>query len=642
MKMLMNLTLLALLGSSLVAAGANPASSSAAPRRDWIPTAYAYAIVKPVSLSDARITGGYLGAYIDRTREISVLDLFAKMKEHGCFKNFKVVAENLPDKHVGSYNEDEWVHKLVEAAGYFAPQSKAIDDTFQPLIHDILASQAKDGYLQSYYQNPAYLKMKGPDVRFQKNGRHEFYVFGHLAQAGMAWKRVTGDDRLFQASLKFADLLCDLFGSKPLPYDYQSKDPGRKYEHPNHEMAMVELYRMTGNRRYLDFAAHTLDCYHFWSFPEVWGHCVQENLLLCGGADVYLETGKPEMLQHLGAMWTDIVERKTYLPGGVGDGTLLESYGAAYSLPNDKNYCETCAAISKVFFDWRMLLATDQPKYADDLERTFYNAVLSGVSLSGTEYFYVNPMEINIEGIDRGKHGRRQERKPYLNCSCCAPNVQRLLGSLQQYLFTVSKGGIEAQLYGNSELQTRLESGEMVSLRETTDYPRSGRVEFEILADGKYDLSLRIPQWTAGTKVGIAINGKPGPIAKAGEYARINQAYKAGDKITLEFDMKPRLIKGRDLVAGEKGQVALMRGPLVYCLESPDNNGIDIFHLALASNANFTEEPTKDLCGTVRLKGPAWSEVDKKDVQVSAIPYQLWANRGSSSMRVWIPAATKP
>jgi uncharacterized protein len=608
------------------------------PHKDCIPQAYAFAVVKPVDLSDAKITGDYLGAYVERTRDVGILDLFAKMEKRGSFKNFRIVVEGLPDKHVGGFNEDEWVHKLVEAAGFFAPQSKVIHDTFQPLIHDILASQAEDGYLQTYYQNPAYLKDNGPDVRFRKGGRHEFYVFGHLAQAGMAWKRTTGDDRLFQASLRYADLLCSLFGSKPLPYDYQSDRPDRKYEHPNHEMAMVELYRMTGNRRYLDFAAHTLDYYKFWSFPEVWGHCVMENLLLCGGADVYLETGKPGMLRHLDAMWTDITERKAYLTGGVGDGSPLESYGPAYSLPNDKSYCETCAAISKVFFNERMLLATGQARYAHDMERTFYNAVLSGVSLTGTEYFYENAMEINIEGKDPGKYGRREERKPYHNTSCCAPNLHRLLGSFQQYLFTTSKEGVQAQLYGSAELKTRLESGALVHLRETTDYPRSGSVQFEILTDGKYDLSLRIPQWTEGTKVSTAINGRPGDFAQVGEYIKIDQAWKAGDKVTLEFDMKPRIINGREWVAAEKGKVALMRGPVVYCLESPDNKGIDIFHLALSSDAGFTEKPTAELGGTVRLNGQAWDSVNKQAVQVSAVPYQLWANRGASSMRIWIPA----
>ncbi|WP_100612794.1 glycoside hydrolase family 127 protein [Confluentibacter lentus] len=603
-----------------------------------IPQTYAHATVKPFDLSEAKITGGYLGSYVERTRNIGILDLFEKMKKHGSFKNFKVVAEGLPDRHVGGFNEDEWVHKLLEAAGYFAPKSPLISDTFQPLIKDILASQDKDGYLQSYYQNPAYLKEHGSNVRFLKGGRHEFYVFGHLAQAGMAWKNEVGDDRLFKASLRYADLLCDLFGSKPLPYKYDSDRGDRKYEHPNHEMAMVELYRMTGNRRYLDFAAHTLDDYGFWSFSEVSGHCVQENLLLCGGADVYLETGKPEMLKHLEAMWMDVVERKSYVTGGVGNGVDSENYGKPYVLPNQQNYCETCASISKVFFDWRMLLATDHSKYADDMENTFYNAVLSGVSLSGTEIFYTNHVEEDgtktkqPDGLLVGCDIRDSQRKPYFDVSCCAPNFQRLIGSLQQYLFTLSPDGVQAQLYGNAELKTST-----VHLRETTDYPRDGRIQFDILADAKFELSLRIPKWTESTRVFITVNGKEVPQVKAGEYVKLNQFWKKGDKIILEFDMKPRLIKGRDQVAAEKGKLAIMRGPLVYCIESPDNRNINISDVALPLNTIIKEEKTNDLNGTVRLSAQAWDVVNQREVQISTIPYHLWANRGESTMKIWIP-----
>jgi uncharacterized protein len=635
------LALLWLVASGLShAADSGPALSSAGtrPGAGSIPQAYPHAVVKPVGLSEARITGGYLGAYVERTRDVSVLDLFGKMGKRGSFKNFQTVASGSKGEHVGIANEDEWVHKLVEAGAYFAPQSKAIDDAFQPLLRAILAAQDKDGYLNSFYQN-----MGGPEVRFQPTNRFEFYDFGHMAQAGIAWKLAAGDDRLFNASLKFADLLCDKFGSKPLPYDYQSDLAHKKYEHPNHEMAMVELYRLTGNRRYLDFAAHTLDCYKFWSFPEVHGHCVQENLLLCGGADVYLETGNPERLQHLDAMWTDITERKMYITGGVGNGRDAENYGAPYELPNIQNYCETCAAISKAFFDWRMLLATGQAKYVDDLERTFYNAVLSGVSLSGTEYFYTNHMEepgnINRKLIVRHTADTRDSvRKPYFNTSCCAPNLHRLLGSLQQYLFTTSQDGIEAHLYGNAELQTRLDSGEMVKLRETTDYPRSGLVQFEFLAEGKYHLALRIPQWTEGTQVALAINGQPGPAAKAGEYIKIKRTWKTGDKVTLEFDLKPRLIAGRDRVADEKGKLVLMRGPVVYCLESPDNPQVDLFALSLATSAGFEEARSDVLGGTVRLTGSAWDTTKNVAIPVTAIPYHLWANRGSSTMRLWIPA----
>jgi uncharacterized protein len=616
-----------LLGSSLFAA-------------DYIHQAYACAVVKPVDLADAKITGGYLGAYVDRTRDVSVLDLFGKMETRGLFRNFTIVATDAQEKYNGGVAEDEWVFKLLEAAGNFSTQSKSINTAFQPLIKDIVAAQDQDGYLQSYYQNPL-IKAKQGYHHFLPSNAIELYAFGHLAQAGIAWQRAAGDDRLFKVATKYADLICDTLGSKPLPKSSKPKASRHTYKHPNHEMAMVELYRMTGNSRYLDFAKHTLDDYGFWSYPEVYGHCVEENNLLCGGADVYLETGKPELLRHLEAMWTDIVERKMYVTGGVGDGRDSENYSAAYSLPNTNNYCETCSAISKMFFDRRMLLATGQAKYADDMERTFYNAAISGVSLSGKEYFYINAMECrNTSGekILFHKAEEQSKRQPYFKTSCCAPNFHRLIGSLQLYLFAAGKNGLTTQLYGNAEINTRLDSGETAHVRETTDYPRSGRVQFDILADGTYDLALRIPQWTEGTPVGITINGKPGPAVQAGTYAKLSQAWKTGDQVILDFTMKPRLVQGREVVADEKGKLVLMRGPLVYCLESPDNKGLDIFQVRYSPGTVFTEEATKDLGGTIRLKSNAWNEGTKKEVPVSAIPYHLWANRGSSTMRIWIPA----
>ena len=615
--------LLAALGFSVFCSGALIGAGPEQTGKDSIPEAYAHAALRPVDWGDARITGGFLGPFIDRTRDVSVSDLFEKMQKHGSLNNFHTLAEGKKGRYVGHSNEDEWVHKLLEAGGFFAPQSATINKEFQPLISDMLAAQDKDGYLNTFYQTE-----NAP--RFAENNRFEFYDFGHYAQAAIAWKRTTGDERLLKSAIKFADLLCDKFGASPLPYNYHSPLANKKYEHPNHEMAMVELYRVTGNRRYLDFASHTLDYYGFWNFPEVYGHCVQENLLLCGGADVYLETGNPKQLKHLELMWKDIVERKSYLTGGVGNGLNRENYGKAYVLPNVKNYSETCASISKVFLGQRMLLATANPMYADEMERILYNAVLSGVSLTGKEYFYVNPMEAAADGS--------KKRVPYFNTSCCAPNLHRLLGSIQQYLFTSDQGGIQAQLFGNTDLKLTLPSGQTVHLRETTDYPENGRIEFEILADGKFALSLRIPRWAGDSGASVTINGKPGPVAKAGEYVKLERSWKAGDKAVLVLDMKPTLVAGRDLVADEKGKLALMRGPVVYCLESPDNPNVDLFAVSLIAGTNFKSEPTKELGGTVRLTGQAWNSATNAEIQVSAIPYHLWDNRGKSTMRVWFPA----
>ncbi|MDA9554622.1 glycoside hydrolase family 127 protein [Pelobium sp.] len=608
---------------------------------------YPFAVTRPISLSDAKVTGGYLYSYYKRIRDTSVLDLYAKFKKIGYLRNFEIVAKKLNEKHVSKSNDDEWVYKALESAGYFAPESPLIRDSFQPLINDILAAQDSDGYLNTYYQNPLIIQSVGADNRFKSNNRFEFYDFGHLTQAAIAWKQTTGNDELLKASIKFADLICNKFENRSLPYRSQANKPHLVYEHPNHEMAMVDLYRITGNKRYLNFAAHTLDDYKFWSFPEVSGHCVQENLLLCGGADVYLETGNPGQLKHLEEMWTDIIEHKMYITGGVGNGISGETFGKAYILPNIRNYCETCAAVSKVFFDQRLLLATGKTKYADDMERTFYNAVLSGVSLSGTEYFYTNLMEeekgkslkLPSDALLVGNSGRTGIRQPLFLTPCCPPNVHRLIGSIQQYMFTLGKDAVQTQLYGNASLKTKLSNGQVVNLTETTDYPREGLIQFVVNESAKFSLALRIPQWTAGTKVAITINGNPVSNIVPGTYVNLNRQWKKGDKILLNFDMSAHLIKGRDMVAAEKNKLAIMRGPLLYCLESKDNSKANIFNVALPANAKFVEDKTADLNGTIRLLTEAVDSENRNKLTIKAIPYHLWANRGESDLRVWIPEA---
>ncbi len=611
-------------------------SGRAAEPRDCVPEAYAHAVVNPLSWNEARITGGYLGSYIERTSAVSIPDFIAKMEQAGGFENFRIVAKSDQKPPTGRSNHNEFVYKLMEAGGYFSADP-TLNAAFQPLISDILAAQDKDGYLNTYYQNPLVLQKKA-DNRFQSGNRFEFYAFGHLAQAGLAWKRAAGDDQLLDASSRFADLICDRFGSAPLPYDSHPGVPNVKYEHPNHEMAMVELYRATGNRRYLDFVAHTLDDYGFWSFPEIWGHGVQETLLLAGGTDVYLELGKPEMLHQLEAMWRDATERKMYITGGVGSVPKGECYGAAYELPNATSYCETCAAISKIFWGWRMLLATGQSAYVDDMERTLYNATLTGIALSGTEYFYVNLMEKQDHQKSNQKTDGR--RKPYFVTACCPPNLHRLFGSLPYYCFTTDREGVQVQLFANAELKTTLPSGTPIHLRETTDYPYGGKVQIELLADGDFTLSLRIPSWAETAQ--LSVNGQPAPAALSGPVVTLAREWKKGDTVALELPMQPRLVPGRTVVADEKGKLALMRGPLVYCLESPDNPGINLFDIQLAAGTAFREKPLELANGALSLAGTGWDKTQQKEVEVTAIPYHLWANREPSLMRIWIPAPTTP
>jgi len=598
------------------------------PSRTYVPGAYRHAVFRPVALFDAKIDGGYLRPHIANSIDKGVLDYLEKFEQHGYIENFRIVGKKLEKRHRGGPNNDEFVYKLVEAAGYYAPRSPKIARAFASVNADILSAQSDDGYLNTYYDNALVLKRTGRDNRFKANNRFEFYDFGHFTQGAIAWFRSTGDRAMLDAAIRFADLICGKFSApKMLPYTRNRKNrPNLKYEHPNHEMAMVELYRVTGNKRYLEFAKHTLDQYGFWKFQETWGHAVQETLLLCGGTDVYMEYGRPEMLRQLTGMWHDVTDRKMYITGGVGSGGPGESYGRAYELPNARSYCETCAALSIVMWNHRMLLATGDAKYADCMERALYNATLVGISLTGTEYFYSNRMETK----------KGAARRPWLGCSCCPPNVHRLLGSLQQYVYTVDDSGVQVNVYNTSTLKTRTTGGQAVVLVQETDYPRSGRVKITVNSTGRFAISLRIPAWAKAKEVSASCGGRTVDGAGPGGYLKIDRQWKKGDAITLTIPMAVRLVEGNPKVPDQAGKVAILRGPLVYCAEGVDNANLDLFALSIPAGAKFTESPDKMLGGVVKLKGDA-VDADKKRIKFTAIPYNVWANREQSPMRIWFP-----
>ena len=593
-----------------------------------IPAAYKHAKLKPADLSEASITGGYLHPYIERSMATGVLDYLDKFEAHGFIENFRIVGKKLEKKHSGWANCNEFVYKLVEAAGYYATRSDKIARAFAKTNADILSAQSRDGYLNTFYDNPQ-IKKKNPANRFRANNRFEFYNFGHFTQGAIAWYRTTGDRKMLDAAVRFADLICRKFSApKTLPYTRNRNNrPNLKYEHPNHEMAMVELYRVTGDKRYLEFAKHTLDQYDFWKFEEIWGHAVQETLLLCGGTDVYMEYGRAEMLKQLEKMWRDVHERKMYITGGVGSGGPGESYGAAYELPNAKSYCETCAALSLVLWNHRMLLATGDVKYADYMERCLYNATLVGISLTGTEYFYSNRMETK----------KGAARKPWHGCPCCPPNLHRLLGSMQQYIYTTDKSGVQVNMYNSSNLKTRV-GPQSVELVQETDYPRSGEVKITVKSTGKFVLALRIPTWAQGASV--TCNGRSAGAAKAGKHLKIDRQWKVGDVVKLTLPMKVRLVDGNTKVPDQVGKVAIFRGPLIYCIEGADNGKMNIFALSIPADAKFSESHDKILGGIVRLTCDG-VDGDGKQARFNAIPYNVWANRKQSPMRIWIPRQGK-
>jgi DUF1680 family protein len=454
--------------------------------------------------------------------------------------------------------------------------------------------------------------------------------------------------------------------------------PGKRQATPGHpeiETALVELYRETGERRYLDLAGFLLDNRGYgWLGPshrynassyfqdrvpiressEVEGHAVRALYLTAGVADVYLETGEQALLDALQRQYTDMVSRKLYITGGVGSRHLAEAFGKPYELPNELAYCETCAAIASIMWCWRMLLITGEARFADLAERTLYNAVLSGVSLDGELYFYVNPLADN--GEPENLHRGGPSRKPWHNVACCPPNVMRLVASLGHYAATRDEGGLQIHQYGAARIAADLGAGGSVVLRIESDYPWDGRVRIVVEegGSGPWTLSLRLPSWSETTRIGLPGEPiQPAPVENG--YARIARTWKSGDVVELDLSMAPRLTEGHPWIESTRGSVAIERGPLVFCLEQIDQQA-PVYDLEIDPSAPLTASWEQDLLDGVtvvrgsgfKIDRSAWEGLlyrpftagaasPKQPVELTAVPVYAWANRGPGAMKIWIP-----
>ena len=509
----------------------------------------------------------------------------------------------------------------------------------------VAAAQQPDGYLNSYW---------GLDSRERWSDLqqgHELYCAGHLIQAGIAAGR-TGSPRLLAVARGFADLLVDVFGS-----DADRRTDG----HPEVEVALVELYRETADRRYLAladkltsrrgfgfFAGGRFDLPYYQDVEPVRGsrsivgHAVRALYLAAGVTDLYAETGDESLLEAMLAQWDDLVSTKAYLTGGVGSRHYDEAIGDPYELPPDRAYCETCASIASIMWNWRLLLVTGESRFADLLERTLYNGFLAGLSLDGRSFFYANPLQ------SRGGHARHT----WNPVACCPPNIMRLLASLHHYLATTSDGGVELHQYATSTIRAVVPVAGPVELAVETGYPWSGSVTVEVVAcgDAEWTLSLRVPAWARDA----IVDGQP----VAPGYVELKRRWRPGDRVVLELDVSPRLTAPNPRIDAVRGCLALERGPVVYCFESGDlPAGADLADVALRREAEPADSgplatlggvPGVSVAGVVRdLDG--WGQVEYVDVRelprdgaaaparLLAVPYFTWANRGDGGMRVWLP-----
>ena len=402
-------------------------------------------------------------------------------------------------------------------------------------------------------------------------------------------------------------------------------------------MALVELFRETGERRYRDLAAYFVEArghglvsgqeYHqdhvpFRDAATVTGHAVRQVYLTCGAADLVAETGDPGLRAALDRLWTNMTERRMYVTGGVGARHEGEAFGKDWELPNERAYAETCAAIGSAMWNWRMLQLGGEARYADVMELVLYNGMLPGLSLDAGSYFYVNPL------ADDGTH----RRQPWFGCACCPPNVARTLAAIPGYLYGVSGEGLWIHLYAAGSARATLPDGRTVAVTQATDYPWNGAIRLTVAGEGEFSLFLRIPGWVHGTAavrvrgMACAEGGRPGT------YFEVRHHWRHGDVVELDLPMPARLVAGDPRCESNRGCVALARGPLVYCFEGADHPGTDIRDLVLPADTPFRPSYRPDVLGGATVltasAGPA---------ALVAIPYHLWANRAPGPMAVWLP-----
>ena len=638
-----------------------------------------YAKLSGVGIGDVQWTKGFWAERFAVCRDVMVPQLWSIYTSDTicyAFQNFKIAAGLETGKFRGPSFHDGDFYKTLEAvaAMYAATKDKKLDAWMDYAIGVIGKAQKDDGYI--YTKAIIEQKKTGQAKMFDDKLSFEAYNFGHLMTAACVHYRATGKTTLLEIAKKAADFLINF-------YDSASPEQARNAICPSHYMGITELYRVTGDRRYLELVKKLIDIrgmsegsddnsdrVPFRQMKEVNGHAVRANYLFAGVADVYAETGDASLLRTLDLMWDDVVNHKMYITGGCGalyDGLsgegvsykpdsiqkIQQAYGKEYQLPNLTAHNETCANIGNVLWNWRMFLLTGESKYADIVELELYNSVLSGVSLDGEKYFYTNPLAAAKDyPYDLRWSGGRQS---YISKSnCCPPNAIRTIAEVAGYMYSIGKDGLYINMYGGNILSTKLKDGSSIKLEQSTNYPWDGKITILIkeAPPTATTLHLRIPGWCK--KYTLLYNGKTGGIYhKSGGF--ISRMVRTGDKIELMLDMPATLLEANPLVEETRNQVAVKRGPVVYCLESADFPGQSVFDVVIPSSIKFQTTGMKidngnvtGLIGEARQlqktnwKNTLYKEVNTtttKPVKIKLIPYYAWANRGQTDMTVWMPLA---
>lgn len=641
-----------------------------------------YALLSSVDMGNVQWTNGFWADRFKACRDSMIphmWSVYTNPEMGHAYQNFQIAAGLDTGSHVGPPFQDGDFYKLMEAmtAMYAVNKDKKLDDLLDKTIAIIAKAQRADGYIHT----PTLIdERKNPDKAkaFEDRLNFETYNLGHLMTAACIHYRVTGKKTFLNIAIKATDYLYHF-------YKTASPELARNAICPSHYMGVVEMYRTTHDPKYLELAKSLInirglmkdgtddnqDRIPFRQQTAAVGHAVRANYLYAGAADVYAETGDTTLTHTLNLVWNDVVNRKMYITGGCGalydgaspDGTsyllkdvqlIHQAYGRDYQLPNFTSHNETCASVGNILWNWRMLQLTGDAKYADIMELTLYNGMLSGISLSGTKYLYTNPLSVSDDMPFQQRWSK--DRVGYIAYSnCCPPNVIRTIAELNNYVYSLSDKGIWFNLYGGNTISTVLKNGSAIKLTEQTDYPWNGSIKVILneVPDKDFSLFFRIPGWSKGAK--LLVNGKPAQVNLIpGQYAELNGKWKAGDKIELNLPMPVTMVEANPLVEETRNQIAVKRGPVVYCIESADiPKDKKVFDLSLSSTINLTPEKIRiDNANLIGLTGKAslvenskWNnllyrEVSAKSpatVNIQLIPYFAWGNRGHVEMETWIP-----
>jgi len=613
---------------------------------------------QPVVFTDVLVDDEFWTSRIETNRKVSIPHAFKKCEETGRIDNFAIAGGLMEGEQRGSFPFDDTdPYKILEGASYSLsthPDS-ILEKYLDELIVKIAAAQEDDGYLYTCRTNNSkkLFNWYGQKRWSKLQGSHELYNMGHLYEAAIAHYQATGKRTLLDVAIKNADFLDTVFG------------PGKNETAPGHqiiEMALVKLYQVTGQNKFLELAKFFLDTRgpgdgeysqahkKVVDQAEAVGHAVRATYMYSGMADVAALTGDNSYLQAIDRIWQDVVTKKLYLTGGIGASGHGEAFGKAYQLPNATAYCETCAAIGNVFWNHRLFLLHGHSKYIDVMERTLYNGLISGVSLDGKAFFYPNPLE------SRGQH----KRSSWFACACCPSNITRFIPSVPGYIYAHSADTLYVNLFISSSAAVKMENN-TVRIKQQTQYPWEGLVKMTIEPDisAEFKICVRIPGWAQNRcvpsdlyhymsenseKVSLKINGKPHVLDIDKGYTSIDRKWEKGDMVELNLPMPVRRVLSNDKVMDNTGKVALQRGPIVYCAEWPDNSG-HALNLVLPDNVKLTTEHSSDMLnGITVIRGKAVSlsydkdgeTVLKKEQDFVAIPYYAWAHRGAGEMAVWL------